>query len=305
MLEREQPAALVRLDGEQVVDALALQRVGGRGGLDDRFGTPFAAVEAAEHRAAPVALRRRRWRTGEGGAQGDRLGLAEYADRARAHRLGQPGARRERIRRQAPQGALDAREEHEQHEHEGYALGEQGGRGAQVLALAAVRVGERDQSTEREQGPAEDQRGHRQRLVLEEERQLQEQAEQHRRADVACRARLEQLEAEQQDQHGHPGLAAEEVAELQPYPRRDGKREREQQYARRWPATAPQQQCAPRQQGEAERRDPCGKPDRMRGDRHCCGAEQPRALVAAERRRQRGDAFSGQRAAVAEEAEPA
>jgi len=149
-----------------------------------------------------------------------------------------------------------------------------------VFAAVSARVGERDQRGEREQGASEGERSRWQRLVFEEKRELQEEAQQHPGTYVARCPCLQQLEAEQQHQHRKPRILAEEMAELGAHADRPGEREREQQQRRRWPTAAPQQDAAPGQQGKTECGDPGGEPGAVGGDRSCGRGQQPGALAA-------------------------
>jgi hypothetical protein len=76
-IEGEQPAMVVRLEGERVGVGGALAAIGGRLGHTSTGLAPGTAVELAQHRAAPVALGGR-WRVAfEAGTEGDGAGFAD------------------------------------------------------------------------------------------------------------------------------------------------------------------------------------------------------------------------------------
>ena len=138
-LQREKPVAVVRLEHDRVVvfRLAAGDLVGGA--QPPRPGAPGEAVEIPQHRPAPVELARWGRAAFEKRAEGDRIGDRKLRQRARRHRVRQAGDARIRVLRHAPQRALHAREEHEQHGRDRDRMQQQQAGGAQVGGRCALR----------------------------------------------------------------------------------------------------------------------------------------------------------------------
>ncbi len=190
--------------GERAVGSLRGQR-------------PLASVEFAQHGAAPIAQPRRRNRSVEVDAERHGVGQREFADETGRHAIGETRIGRV-VRGYAPQRARDPRKEHEQHRGEGYPLREHPERHGQRRAPAAGHGRQRGRPRKRLQRAAEEDNGRNrrrrgeQRLAVEERRDDQQAREAHDQGSIACAARLEVLDADQREQEGDAGIAADEIA---------------------------------------------------------------------------------------------
>ena len=93
-VERQQPALVVRFErrGVAVDRAVGFEARRGRGVAERCRGAgPGQSVVVFEHRPAPVALKRGRWRAVEAGAKGDGAGTDQGVERARCHAVGEAG----------------------------------------------------------------------------------------------------------------------------------------------------------------------------------------------------------------------
>ena len=116
-VEREQHALAGRFERDRVVDGLA-EVADARPEIELALAArPGVAVELVQHRAAPVAFRRRwRWAL-EAYAECDRVILRQLRNVARRHLFREAGQRAFAGRR-TPETAGDARKEQEQHERD-------------------------------------------------------------------------------------------------------------------------------------------------------------------------------------------
>jgi hypothetical protein len=268
-LQREQPVAVVRLEHHAVTVGRAPACRRGEAREKLHSDAPGAAVEVPQHRAAPVA-QRRRWRVAlELGAERDRVGKREARKAARAHRLRKPAHAGIGVLRQAPQRPLHARKQHEQRERRGRRMRQQYGRGLQVGARRAAGRAKADQR--RREG--EQRRCHEQRrgdrLCVQEIRDDQEIAEKSGRRGVAVGARLEQLQAREQHQQQDAGLAAEKRAVFDPHAEHRHRGHADHQPARGQRRPVDRVMNAPAVQAQGEQREPPGGAQRVwRDDQH-------------------------------------
>ena len=247
---------------------------------------PGAAVEIPQHRPAPVELRVRRRLAAELGAKGDRVGLRQAGEVARAHGVGQAGHARVGVLRQSPERALHAREEQEQHQRRRHGVREQQPRAAQVGLRRAVRRAEADQrGGEREQRRAH-QRGGRDGLGVEE---VGDDRGSSRGTPASAASRCVRVSSSFRPANSTsstmPGPAAEERAVLQPDAEHADRDDAEHQPARRQRRAVERVPEAPAEQAQREH----GEPPRARAAR---AARRParasRSATRGRARRRRG-----------------
>ena len=126
VLEREQPELAVRLERHRVVDdrSFAASEVSR---LHAVRRAPFAAVEAREHRPAPVTVAGIRWLPTEGDAKRHRIRARELADRTGRHAVRKTGAR-PGVCGRSPERTGEAWKQEEQQRRERNALQQSGDR---------------------------------------------------------------------------------------------------------------------------------------------------------------------------------
>ena len=278
-LEREQPVTVVRLEHDLVAVHAAPAVRRDEIGQEARPDAPGASVEVPQHRPAPVARRVWRRRALELGAKCDRIRERQARQRARAHGLREAGHAGVGVLRQAPQRALHAREEHEEHERRGRGMREQERGGAQVGARRALRRGEADQrGGEQEHRQSHGRRG-RDGLGIQKVGDHQEVAEERGERGVAVGARLEQLQSGEQHEEQDPGLAPEQHAELDPHAEHRHRGDAEDQPARRQRRAVERKIHAPAIEAQREQRQPPRRALRVRRDHQHERRDQPREIA--------------------------